>query len=117
MKRGRYRLGKYYIITLIIGTFLYLPVLYLGIIIGIVFWFISEKEIKNAIENGRVFFLNKKTELINLNKVYPNKISFAAIVDVETTGLLVDENKPTIKKVTENPHWYPRIVQLACLKG
>jgi len=92
--------------------FIYPP---LSIIAGIIFiyWaYNSSKEINQLEKSGQVY-LGEKAELLNLENINSNSTPFSVVVDVETTGLLVDDTVPTIKKVKANPNWYPRIVQIA----
>jgi DNA polymerase III epsilon subunit-like protein len=73
----------------------------------------GRKEVKELEESGELY-LGKNIGLLNLKDV-SSDTPFAVIMDVETTGLLVDDTMPTKKKVSENPEWYPRIVQIAWL--
>lgn len=45
---------------------------------------------------------------------FPDKEPFGVVIDVETTGLLND-TKPTKKKVLETPRNFPRVVQISWL--
>jgi len=99
----------------ILGIILYFIYWPLSIIVGAIFiyWlFYSYKDIVVLEKSGEIY-LGEKIELLDLNTTMSNKTPFAVVVDVETTGLLIDDTMPTIKKVKENPDWYPCIVQIA----
>ena len=49
----------------------------------------------------------------NFDTLYPGDQPFAVVFDVETTGLIRGEGRPTKKKLTENDRDYPRIVSLS----
>jgi len=51
--------------------------------------------------------------LYNFDTLYPNDIPFAVVFDVETTGLIRGEGRPTKKKLAEGDQDYPRIVSLS----
>ena len=49
----------------------------------------------------------------NFDTLYPGDQPFAVVFDVETTGLIRGEGRPTKKKLAENDRDYPRIVSLS----
>jgi len=101
------------IISGIISFFIWWP-LTIAIAIGFVIYKIAIiRDIKSFEETGEVYLGGEDVKLVSLEATCPESIPFAVIMDVETTGLLVDDTAPTIKKVNENPDWYPNIVQIA----
>lgn len=51
--------------------------------------------------------------IFNFDDLHPNDIPFAVVFDVETTGLIRGEGRPTKKKLAERDQDYPRIVSLS----
>jgi DNA polymerase III epsilon subunit-like protein len=94
--------------------FIYWPLAIIALAGALIYASVSSKEATELEKSGEVY-LGSNVELLNLSTLSPAAEPFVIIVDVETTGLLVDDTTPTIKKVKENPDWYPRIVQIAWL--
>ena len=51
--------------------------------------------------------------IFNFDNLHPNDIPVAVVFDVETTGLIRGEGRPTKKKLAERDQDYPRIVSLS----
>ncbi len=104
---------KIIIIAGIISYFIWWP-LTIIIAIGFVIYKIAViRDIKSFEETGEVYLGGEDVKLVSLERTYPESMPFVVVMDVETTGLLVDDTAPTIKKVRENPDWYPNIAQIA----
>lgn len=112
-KSGDATVTTIFIITGIVFCLIWWP-LGIATIIGYIFYKRAAlRDIKSFEETGEVYLGGEDVKLISLEATYPESIPFAVVMDVETTGLLVDDTAPTIKKVKENPDWYPNIVQMA----
>ncbi len=103
------------VVLFFLGVILYFTYWPLSIIVGVIFfyWLFESSKGINELEKSGEIYLEEKIELLDLNVFKSDEIPFAVVLDVETTGLLTDDTIPTIKKVKENPDWYPRIVQIA----
>lgn len=82
-------------------------------VVFIIYKVYAGKSISEFEMSGEVHLGGEDVSLISFEETKPEAIPFAVVMDVETTGLLVDDTAPTIKKVKENPDSYPRIVQIA----
>lgn len=101
---------------LIVGIILYFvwwPLAVLVAIILIVYKVKANEDIAKFEATGEVHLGGEDVRLLSFDATNPGAIPFAVVMDVETTGLLVDDTAPTIKKVKDSPDWYPNIVQIA----
>ena len=52
-------------------------------------------------------------QTFNFDDLHPTDTPFAVVFDVETTGLITGDGRPTKKKLAEYDRGYPRIVSIS----